>query len=159
METREYVEYLLKNYHVIREDIEQLKFELSCLDKLQPEEVIEAMNFTPPAGDKVDAGHVANKTCSIALVYREVTDRMNSLSRQELERCIAANEYELMRLDYCVDRLEERVKAVIKAVYMEQKSWSETCSRLYISQKTLNKYRKKGVDEVAGMFAMKRLVV
>jgi len=159
METREYVEYLLKNYHVIRKDIEQLKFELSCLDKLQPEEVIDAMNFTPPVGDKVDAGRVADKTCSIALVYREVTDRMNNLSRQELERCIAANEYELMRLEYCVDRLEERVKAVIKAVFMAKKSWGEICSSLYISQKTLNKYRKKGVNEIAGMYALRRLAI
>jgi len=159
METREYVEYLLKNYHVIRKDIEQLKFELRCLDKLQPEEVIDAMNFTPTVGDKVDAGRVADKTCSIALVYREVTERMNNLSRQELERCIAANEYELMRLEYCINRLEGKVKAVVNGIYIEQKSWNEICANLYITEKTLSKYRKKGIDELAGMFALRRLAV
>ena len=39
METREYVEYLLKNYNGISKDIEQLKFEHITFKGIEPNEV------------------------------------------------------------------------------------------------------------------------
>lgn len=159
METREYVEYLLKNYHKLRKDIEQLKFELNCLQELRPEEVIDAMNFTSPQGDKVDPGSVSDKTCNIALVYREVTERLNRTSKRELERMITANEYELIKLEYCIDRLGGKLSEVIKDIYLQRMSWVDICRKHYISEKTLNKYRRQAVSKLVEMFELTKSVV
>lgn len=159
METREYVEYLLKNYHELRKDIEQLKFELNCLQELRPEEVIDAMNFTSSQGDKVDPGSVSDKTCNIALVYREVTERLNRTSKRELERMITANEYELMKLEYCIDRLGGKISEVMKDIYLQRMSWSDVCKKHYISEKTLNKYRRQAVSKLVEMFELIKSVV
>ena len=158
METREYVEYLLKNYHKLRQDIEQLKFELNCLQELQPEEVIEAMNFTTPQGDKVDPGRVSDKTPNIALVYREVTERINWTTRREFEKMITANEYELMKLEYCIDRLGGKISEVIKDIYLHRMNWADVCKKHYISEKTLSNYRRQAVGKLVEMFELTKSV-
>jgi len=159
METQEYVEYLLKNYHELRKDVEQLKFELNYLQELEPEEVIDALNYTSPQGEKVDPGRVSDKTCNIALVYREVTERINRTSKRELEKMITATEYELMKLEYCIDRLEGKISEVIKDIYLQRMSWAEVCKKHYISEKTLNKYRRQAVSKLVEMFELTKLVV
>jgi DNA-directed RNA polymerase specialized sigma24 family protein len=158
VETREYVEYLLKNYHQLRGNIEQLRFELEHLNKIEPVEVIESMNFAAPSSEKVTSNSISDKTSQIALVYRESAERMNNTSVREIGKMILANEYELRRLDYCVERLETKIKTVVKAIYIEQVRWSEICSRLFVTEKTVNKYRKKGIDEVVRMFEVIFLV-
>ncbi|HEY8804521.1 MAG TPA: hypothetical protein VIM42_05305 [Clostridium sp.] len=46
MQTREYVEYLLKNHNEILKDIEQLKFEYEIFKEIETDEVIESLNFS-----------------------------------------------------------------------------------------------------------------
>jgi len=46
LQTREYVEYLLKNHNEILKDIEQLKFEYEIFKEIETDEVIESLNFS-----------------------------------------------------------------------------------------------------------------
>ncbi|WP_147565032.1 sigma factor-like helix-turn-helix DNA-binding protein [Clostridium tyrobutyricum] len=158
METREYVEYLLKNYNEILKDIEQLKFELKTFKDIESDEVIESLNFSSPNDEKISTSSISDKTCKIALIYNEVTNRMNKESREEIYRMMKATEFEITRLNYCIDRLEPQVKEVVKKIFIEKLSWSETCEKCDISQKTLNKYKKKGVSEIVEIFDLRRLV-
>ena len=90
METREYVEYLLKNYNEILKDIDQLKFEYEAFKDFASEEVIEALNFSSASGDRVITSDIPDKTCKIALVYNEVTKRMSKESREEIYKMMKA---------------------------------------------------------------------
>lgn len=157
METKEYVEYLLENYNEILKDIEQLKFELETFEELVPEEMIDVMNFSTGNEERVAAYRVSDKTCKIALIYNEVAKRMNNEAKEEIRKMIIASEYEIKKLDYCIDRLDEKVKETIKSVYINKYSWADVCKKLYISENTLNKYRRKGIEEIKGMFQLGRL--
>jgi DNA-directed RNA polymerase specialized sigma24 family protein len=157
VETKEYVEYLLENYNEILKDIEQLKFELETFEELVPEEMIDVMNFSTGNEERVAAYRVSDKTCKIALIYNEVAKRMNNEAKEEIRKMIIASEYEIKKLDYCIDRLDEKVKETIKSVYINKYSWADVCKKLYISENTLNKYRRKGIEEIKGMFQLGRL--
>lgn len=159
METREYVEYLLKNYNEILKDIEQLRFEYETYKNIEADEVIESLNFSSSGEERIQTSSISDKTCKIALIYREVTKRLNKESRQEIYRMIKAIEIEMTRLNYCIERLEPQVKEVVKGIFIEKLQWKDICGRNSISEKTLNKYKKKGIDEVVNMFDLKRLVV
>ncbi|AWI03485.1 hypothetical protein [Clostridium drakei] len=158
METREYVEYLLKNYNEILKDIDQLKFEYKAFKDLESEEVIEVLNFSSASGDRVITSNISDKTCKIALVYNEVAKRMNKESRQEIYKMMKAAEFEITRLNYCIERLEPKIREVIKKIFMEKLSWSNVCQKCSISEKTLNKYKNRGIDEITSMFNLSRLV-
>lgn len=158
METKEYVEYLLKNYNDILKDIEQLKFEYTTFKDIGLDEVIESLNFSSTSGERIQTSSISDKTCKIALIYNETAKRMNKESRKEIYKMIKATEFEMTRLNYCIDRLEPAVKEVIKGIFIEKSSWNQICQKNSISEKTLNKYRKKGTEEIASMFDLGRLV-
>lgn len=158
MNTREYVECLLKNYNEILKDIEQLKFEYEAYKDMESEEVIEAMNFSCGSEERIQTSNISDKTCKIALIYNEATKRMNKESREEIYKMMKATELEMARLNYCIERLEPQVKEVIKDIFIEGLQWKDICSKISISEKTLNKYRKKGIEDIISMFDLKRLV-
>lgn len=158
METREYVEYLLKNYNEILKDIAQLKFEYETFKDISSDEVIESLSFSSSNDERVTTSNISDKTCKIALIYNEVAKRMNKESREEIYKMIKATEFEVTRLNYCIDRLEPKVKDVVKQIFIEKCSWNEACTKCSISEKTLNKYKNKGIDKIAEMFDLGRLV-
>lgn len=157
METREYVEYLLKNYNEILKDIEQLKFEYNAYKDIESDEVIESLNFSSVSDEKIQSSSVSDKTCKIALIYREATKRMNKESREEIYKMIKVSELEISRLDYCIDRLEPNIREVVKEIFFEGLQWKDISIKNSISEKTLNKYRKKGIEEIISMFDLRRL--
>ncbi len=159
METKEYVEYLFGNYNEILKDIKQLKFELETYEDLVPEEIIEAMNFSSANGRRASAFDVSEKTCKIALIYNEVSKRMNNEAKEEIRKMIVASEYEIRKLHYCIDRLEPKIREVIKGVYIDKMSWMLVSKNLYISENTISKYKRKGIEEITNMYEMGRLVM
>ena len=157
METREYVEYLLKNYNEILKDIEMLKFEYKAFKDIEPNEVIEALNFTCASYERSTTRNISDKTCKIALIYNEATKRMNKEGREEIYKIIRSAEFEIERLNYCIERLAPTVKEVVRELFIEKCSWSYICVRNSISEKTLNNYRKKGIGEIIEMFDLRTL--
>lgn len=158
MDTKEYVECLLRNYNEILKDIEQLKFEYEAYKDIETFEVIESLNFSSNSEERIQTSNISDKTCKIALIYNEAAKRMNKESREEIYKMMKATELEMARLNYCIERLEPQVKEVIKYIFIEKLQWKDISEKCSISEKTLNKYRKKGIDEIVDMFDLKRLV-
>lgn len=154
MNTREYVEYLLKNYNEILKDIEQLKFEYETFKDIEKDEVIEALNFSAPSEERVQNNSISDKTCKIALIYNEVTKRMNKESRDEIQKMLKATEIEISRLNYCIERLEPEVKDIVKDVFIKNLQWRVVCDRCSISSKTLNRYKNKAIDDISSMYSL-----
>lgn len=159
MDMREYVEYLLKNYHGIKSEIELLRLELSHFKGITPEETIDTMTFSQPESERVQTSGPSDKTSKIAIAYRLAAEKINRGSFREIEEQIRANEFALLRLEYCMNCLERKMKGVIVGVYIERRSWGEICKELFMTEKTLNKYRNKAIEEIAVMIEHKRLVV
>ena len=157
METREYVEYLLKNYTKILKDIEVLKFEYNAFEDIEPIEVIEALNFSSASYKSTTKGSTSDKTSEIALIYNEAAKRMSKESRDEIYKIMKGAEIEIARLNYCIERLEPTAKAVVRELFIEKCSWSYVCIKNSISEKTLNKYKKKGINEIIEMFDVRKL--
>ncbi|MFA9399458.1 MAG: sigma factor-like helix-turn-helix DNA-binding protein, partial [Clostridiaceae bacterium] len=121
--------------------------------------VIESLNFPANTGERIQTSNISDKTCKIALIYKEATKRMNKESREEIYKMMKATEIEIVRLNYCIERLEPQVKEVVKDIFIEGLQWKDICGKCSISEKTLNKYRKKGIEEIVSMFDLKRLVI
>ncbi|NSW92782.1 MAG: hypothetical protein HPY74_19440 [Firmicutes bacterium] len=159
METKEYVEYLLKNYNRIKKDIEYLKFELEHLQNITEDETIEALCFKQPVGEKVDTGGISDKTARIALIFRQYMQRMNNNARVEIVKEIRAAEFEIMKLEHYVNGLDRKIRDAIKDLYFNEMTWSKVCDKYAISERTLNRYRKIAVEGLVAVFDGKRAVI
>lgn len=152
MGKKEYVKYLLENYNKVSSDIKQLQFELESFENLLQEEVIDTMSFSSSFAKKVHSCPFIDKTSTTAIIYEEVSQRMNREARDEIIKAIKTLEYEIKKLNYCIDRLEPKIKEVIKGIYLDKKSWEDLRCQLFISHNCLNRYRRKGIEELTKMY-------
>jgi DNA-directed RNA polymerase specialized sigma subunit len=159
VETKEYVEYLLKNYHQIKREIDQLVLILESPIYDSEEETIEALTFSTPQGERVSTSTISDKTSKIALIYREVNEKQKTAGRKDVEKIIKVNQFELIKLENSIAALDESLREVINGIYIQKMKRSDICRSLYISENTLNRYRKKGIDEIAMIFRTCRLAI
>lgn len=152
----EYIEYLLKNFKSIENDLKQMKIELEHYEVEKPEETIEAMSLYSKGGEKIGSGcSICDDTARVAMIYRSVNERINSENKERLKKQIASGEIELKKLRTAIDGLPEDMKNVIEDLYIRRLKWDQIAMRRYISNNTINRYRKKGIEEIArGFFIM-----
>ena len=73
-----YVEKMISEYpHMVRER-EHLKKQIESCEFLSADELISAMSFSHPDGERVQSSDLSDKTARIALGYREKLERINN---------------------------------------------------------------------------------
>lgn len=155
----EYAEYLLKNYHSILNDLEQMKIELEHYEVETIEETIEGMSFSNYSyGLKDGTKNLGDNTARVAMVFRNVNERINMENKKRLERQIISGEIEIKKLRKSIDCLQEDTKNVIEDLYIKRLKWDQIAMRRYISNNTINRHRKKGIEEIARSFFFKEIV-
>lgn len=159
MEPKSYVEYLLKNYHSIQQEVEQLKFEIACFPELSPIETIEMLNYQKSEGDRVQTSDVTDKTAKIALIYSEVTARLNDEARKEIENVIKVTEFELAKLHFSIEQLEPHLQQVIESLFFDRLTVYAVSREQSVAERTVQKYKQQAIDILASRFNLKRLVV
>lgn len=150
-----YIEYLLKNYHRFIRDINQLKLELEFHEYEQEENTIEAMALKPRNTEGIKTRGISDSTGHIALIYREVNNRLNDTSQKELTYIIRISEMEMKKLIIAINALDKNISDVLKDLYIERRTWDQICNKYYITPSTLNRYRKRGINEIAASFDTK----
>lgn len=152
METKSYVEYLLKNYHQIKREIDMLTPLVKAPREESLEETIEGMVFKTFQEEKVQSSKVSDKTANLALNYRHENERINLKMQQDLEKILRGNELELLKLERAIATLNSVQRKVIEGIYLKRQPRRLLCSQLFISENTLNRYRKKGVEQLVKVF-------
>lgn len=152
--TRERVEWLLKNYHEIKRHQERLNFEIERFSGLSYEQVIESLNFATPEGERVQTSSISDKAGRIAFMYREHADRLNA-DVMALAWEYHTQKSEMDVLNYCIVLLEPRLSEVITDMFINKMTWEELCEKYHISRKTLARYRKNGIEQIAENFVIK----
>lgn len=155
----DYIEYLLKNYHSIANDLEQMKIELEHYEIESVDETIEGMSLTGGGGTVgKGGGSLRDDTARVAMIFRNVNKRINMENKKRLEKQIASGEIELKKLRAAIECLPEDTKNVIEDLYIKRLKWDQVAMRRYISNNTINRHRKKGIEEIARGFFFGEIV-
>lgn len=152
------VEHLLKNYHEIKRSLDRLNFEIETFRGLGYAEVITALTFTNPDGERVTTSGVSDKTSRIALAYKESTDKLNCEEVKALVVRYNEQKREMDVLEYCITLLEPKLSEVITDMFINKMTWDGMCAKYHISQSTLARYRKSGVAQIAVRLVIKQAV-
>ncbi|MBQ9624802.1 MAG: hypothetical protein IJR47_01715 [Clostridia bacterium] len=146
---REYIEYLLKNYHRILNDLEQMRIELEHYEIESVDETIEGMSLN---GAREEGIAFKDDTPRVAMVFRNVNKRINAENKRRILKQIAAGEIEFKKLRTAIECLPEETRNVIEDLYIKRLKWDMISMTRYISNNTINRHRKKGIDEITRAF-------
>lgn len=158
MGTKEYVEYLLKNYYEIKKQLSVLRFEIEHFTGLNYEDVIAALSFEQVSGERVTTSSISDKTGKIALIYREIAENQNNEILKEHIKKYYEQKKELELLDYCISVLSDILSGVITDLFINQISWIEISKKYSISLSMVGKCRKKGIIELTKLFESSKKV-
>lgn len=159
METKERVEWLLKSYHEMKRNLENLKLEIEHFSGLSYDQVIESLTFSAPVGERVQTSNVSDKSSRIALIYRDVAEGQNDQILRGLLEQFYAQKTELDMLEYRIKLLEPRLSAVVWDMFISGLTWSELCCKYAVSHTMIGNYRKKGIKELSKFYDLMKSVV
>lgn len=148
----ERVEYIMRNYDTMRRDLAVLESELDNFKGITPQEVLDTMQFSHPSGDRVQTSNVSDKTCTIAINYR---DRLEQINRDWLKHL--ADEYtslkeELDFFDTAVSQLSGYLPGLIHDLVVERETWDMVMGKYHICRKTVANARKKAIAELEVLY-------
>lgn len=147
------VQHLLEEYHKNIRKIAQLRYELEHPNLVSPAEMMEAMNFAKGTGEgSRPVGYISDKTLYIAMNYQEAAASLNDESREEIVSKLIPLEREVDRLEHYVQLLPEQQAFLLRRHFFDCVGWSELCSEMRLSPKTLRKLREEAVDALTEMY-------
>ena len=149
---RKYVQTLLANYPQYVRQIALLRNELENTQKISQDDIIVAMAFSRGEGVNTAAGHITDKTQSIALNYRQRAAALNQETVSSIVQQLELLMRKTNRLEYCVAHLSNDRSTVIRGIYFENKTPQELAYEMCISTRTLQRHRERAIEELTSMY-------
>lgn len=140
-----YVEKMINEYPQMVRERERLKKEIDSCEFLSADDLISAMNFSHPLGERVQNSSISNKTEKIALEYRERLDRINSELVAPMQKRYDTLDEEIRFFEESVKGLPENIVDISIDLFLGGFTWDEVEGKFYINRRTLSEYRKSAI--------------
>ena len=156
---RAYIVDCLENWSIRNRKISVLRYELEHSAHVTPEEMIDVMNYS--RGNDVNRAKIrtSNNPCYIAPSYREKAKKINDEIMEEISGQLAELELEQGRLDHYISLLNERGQIILKMHYLEGATLISIARKLYLTERTIERSKKRAIDELAEMYAFAQFEV
>ena len=149
-----YVENIISNYQDMVKEREQISQRLKELQNefLTDGDIIEALSFSHPDGDRVQTSGTSDKTCKIALCYRDKRNQvLDDSYRYWTERYNAINS-EIETFEEAVKRLPDELAEVIQLIVIDNNTWDQAETMLCMSRMSLQRIRKQCIEELVRVY-------
>ncbi len=151
-ELKQYIIYTLENYRKYTQQIALLRYELTHLDRISADEMLEAMALSKGTGSVPAKGRISDKTYYIALNYLDCAADLNAERISNITSQLRPLEFRVDRLVHCVKQLRPDHEQVISGLYFDSKNLRVLASEMHISERTVQRYRDAAIDELAQMY-------
>lgn len=142
-----------KEYQKWKKDRTILAFELSRFEGISADEVIEAMCFSQPQGERIQTSTKADVTGKTAIYYRKVTENLNEDWYDFLFQQYQGVKEEIEFFEYAATLLSGRLPDIIRDMVIDDMSWKDTAYKYSVSEAMLSKYRNKALKELAVLYS------
>jgi DNA-directed RNA polymerase specialized sigma24 family protein len=141
-----YVEKMISEYPKMVREREHLKKQIERCEFLSADELICAMSFSHPDGERVQSSDLSDKTARIAIGYHEKLDRINEDLVVPMQKRYNALDEEISFLENTIDELPVDMQEAMHELVIEGLSWEDVAASLYISITKLQKLRRAAID-------------
>ena len=142
---REHVEKLIAEYPKMLRTRSFLKKQIENYVPVTVDDVIDAMTFSQPEGDRVQTSNISDKTCSIALHYRDRVNRMNEEAIGGWVKEYEDLDTEITFLERCIRNLPGDLYDVMTTLVLDGASWDKAERCLYMSRSTIASRRQEAL--------------
>jgi DNA-directed RNA polymerase specialized sigma24 family protein len=143
-----YVEKIISEYPQMVREREHLKKQMEAQEFLSADELISAMSFSHPDGERVQSSDLSDKTARIALGYREKLERINEELIVPMQKRYAVLDNEISFLEDAICNLPEDLTYVMQELVLEGLTWEEVSQEMFISVTKLQKLRKAAINNL-----------
>lgn len=143
-----YVEKIISEYSQMVRERERLKKQMEAQEFLSADELISAMSFSHPDGERVQSSDLSDKTARIALGYQEKLDRINEELIVPMQKRYQALTVEISFLEDAIRNLPEDLAYVMQELVLKGLTWEEVSQEMFISVTKLQKLRKVAIDNL-----------
>ena len=147
-----YVEKIINEYPQMVRERERLKKQIESCEFLSADELISAMSFSHPEGERVQSSNISDKTARVAIEYQERLDRINTELIGPMQKRYAALDEEIKFFEEAVHGLPDKLKEIAIALYVEDESWDDVEIRFDISRRTISRYRNMVIDSLVRLY-------
>lgn len=152
---REHVEKLIADYPKMLTTRAFLKKQIESYEPVTVDDVIDSMTFSQPEGDRVQTSNTSDKTCSIALHYR---DRVNQMAEEVIGNWVKEYDYldeEIGFLEHCIRNLSGDQYDVMSTLVLDGATWDEAEGCLCMSRKTIASRRQEAIAQITREYQKK----
>lgn len=145
---REHVEKLIAEYPKMLSTRAFLKKQIESYEPVTVDDVIDSMTFAQPDGDRVQTGNTSDKTCSIALHFR---DRVNQMTEEVIGTWVKEYDYldeEIGFLERCIRNLSGDQYDVMSMLVLDGASWDEAEGCLSMGRRTIASRRQEAIGQI-----------
>ena len=125
MQGREYVLFLLKNYHRLKSEVKFMEMEHQDRENGIPQ-----------------------LTGVFGMIISQSASRFRQMDQDMLKKTAKIVGGELRDLDDALDALPRIEKGMMKDIYINGVSWISVSHKWHISESTISRYRKKSLDKI-----------
>lgn len=141
-----YVEKMISEYPNMVREREHLKKQIESCEFLSADELICAMSFSHPDGERVQSSDLSDKTARIAIGYSEKLDRINDELVVPMQKRYNALDTEISFLESSIEQLPEDMTTAMHELVIDGFTWEDVAANLYISITKLQKLRRAAIE-------------
>lgn len=149
---KEYVKKMISEYPQMVRERAHLKKQIESQEFLSVDELICAMSFSHPDGERVQSSDLSDKTARIALEYREKLDKINNELVVPMQKRYSALDKDISFLENSIEELPENMNTVMHELVIEGFTWKEVAANLYISTTKLHKLRSSAIEYLVRIY-------
>lgn len=142
---REHVEKLIADYPKMLRTRSSLKKQIESYVPVTVDDVIDAMTFSQPDSERVQTSNITDKTCTVAIHFR---DRVNQMNEEAIGALVREYDYldsEIVFLEQCIQNLPDDLCDVMSTLVLEGTNWIEAEMYLYMSRKAIASRRREAI--------------
>lgn len=147
------VDDMMANYQERKRQLNIAKFQLEHFTGISENDLIEAMCFSHPEGERVDSSELSDKTAKNAL---SVENRKNQID-DDLYQFYFHQYQELYNrlsfFEYALTQLSNGLADIMTDMVIHKFGWDELSAKYHVSRTTIGKYRKKAVIELEKIYS------
>lgn len=150
-----YVEKMIKEYPTFVEKRKVLKIQLDNFNGITDEDIITAMCFSHPDGERVQSSELSDKTGKVAIAYKRRKSRMNDEIYSYLLKEYERLDEEITFLEVAIKELPEELSEVMRTLVLEGSTWDDTEYSSCQARSTLSTKRKKAIDALVRIYQIR----
>lgn len=143
---------LLKKYPEMIRERNVLLGEIATFTGMQAEDVIEAMNFHQPEGERVQSSRAYDRIERIAMEYAERLNQLNRDWLMHLQRRYQSLVEEIAFFEKAIHALPEDLRGIMWDIATSNMTWECIAEKHNISRSSIGYKRKKAIEALDRLY-------